>query len=303
VQDSRTHDSCSGTADKGISMIKKTVMIYGAGQCGQMVHTYLKRDLTIQGFIDRSPELQDKIVDGLPVLNLERALDDHPDLIIIAVMNAEQNTAIQNQLMEKGIKVEQILSIRWMKDYLDSRFSAARLIAKEINKRKISGAVAELGVYQGEFAALINELFPERNLYLFDTFEGFDARDIQMEILGELSYAKQGHFQDTSIDLVRSKLNFPERAIFKKGYFPESAEGLNETFAFVSIDADLYNPVYEGLNYFYPRMNRGGYLLIHDYNNLQFKGAGKAVEQYCSENNLFVVPLSDIHGSAVIVKP
>jgi len=283
--------------------MKKTVMVYGAGQCGQMVHTYLKRELNIQGFIDRRPDLQDKIVDGLPVINLEKALDYNPDLIIIAVMNAEQNTEIQNQLMEKGIKREQLLSIRSMKEYLDGRFSAARLIAREINKKNISGAVAELGVYQGEFVALINELFPERKLYLFDTFEGFDTRDIEMEIEGELSYAKKGDFRDTSIDLVKRKLNFPERAIFIKGYFPETAEGLEETYAFVSIDADLYNPVYEGLNYFYPRMNRGGYILIHDYNNLQFKGAGKAVEQYCSENNLFVVPLSDIHGSAVIVKP
>ena len=283
--------------------MKKTVMVYGAGQCGQMVHTYLKRELNIQGFIDRCPDLQDKIVDGLPVLNVEEALEYHPDLIIIAVMNAEQNTVIQNQLMEKGMKSEQLLSIRSMKEFLDGRFSAARLIAKEINKKNIFGSVAELGVYQGEFAALINELFPERNLYLFDTFEGFDAKDIKVEIDGEHSNAKRGDFRDTSIDLVKSKLNFPERAIFMKGYFPETAEGLSETYAFVSIDADLYTPVYEGLRYFYPRMNRGGYVLIHDYNNLQFKGAGKAVEQYCSENNLFVVPLSDIHGSAVIVKP
>jgi O-methyltransferase len=284
-------------------MNNKTVMIYGAGQCGQMVHTYLKRELNIRGFIDRRPELQGQIVDGLPVLDLEKALEYHPDLIIIAVMNDEQNTVIQNQLMEKGIKSEQLLSIRSMKEYLDGRFSATRLIAKEINRKNISGAVAELGVYQGEFAALINELFPERKLYLFDTFEGFDTRDIETEIEGALSYATKGDFQDTSIDLVRSKLSFPERAIFKKGYFPESAEGLCDNYAFVSIDADLYNPVYEGLNYFYPRMNQGGYILIHDYNNLQFKGAGKAVAQYCSENNLFVVPLSDIHGSAVIVKP
>lgn len=292
-----------GQLIRNFRMNKKTVMIYGAGQCGKMVYTYLKRDLNIRGFIDRRPDLQNETIEGLPVIDLEQAMKLPPDLIIIAVMNTEQNAVIRNQLMEKGMESEQLLSIRSMKEYLDVRFSAARLIAREINRRNISGSVAELGVYQGEFAALINELFPERNLYLFDTFEGFDGKDIKMETDGEQSYAKRGDFRDTSIDLVKNKLDFPERAIFIKGYFPETAEGLEENYVFVSIDADLYNPVYEGLRYFYPRMNRGGYILIHDYNNLQFKGAGKAVEQYCSENNLFVVPLSDIHGSAVIVKP
>ena len=32
---------------------------------------------------------------------------------------------------------------------------------------------------------------------------------------------------------------------------------------------DLYKPTLEGLNIFYPKISKGGYLSIHDYNNPQ----------------------------------
>ena len=46
--------------------------------------------------------------------------------------------------------------------------------------------------------------------------------------------------------------------LFKKGYFPESAHGIDEKFAFVSLDLDLYKPTLEGLRFFYPKMIKGG---------------------------------------------
>lgn len=289
--------------DEGIyGMNQKTVVIYGAGQCGIMARTYLKKDMNILGFADQRADLQGRRIDGLPVINPDKLRSYDPDLIVVAVLNTEQNRLITDRLLESGVRRERIVSIRSLKEHLDARFSAARLIAAEINSRSIPGAVAELGVYQGEFAALINELFPDRNLYLFDTFEGFDEKDVEIETREQLSFARAGDFRDTGVDLVRSRLSFPERAIFKKGRFPGTAAGLEETYAFVSIDADLYSPVYEGLKYFYPRMHQGGYILIHDYNSLQYKGAGKAVRQYCGENNLFIVPLSDMHGSAVLIR-
>ncbi len=283
-------------------MKQKTVMIYGAGQCGIAAQTYLKRDLRLIGFLDRRDDLQGQLVNGIPVIHPDKVMEYAPDLIVIAVLNAEQNLVIIEWLVEKGISRDHILSVKSMKEYLDLRVSAARLIANEINGRNVQGAVAELGVYQGEFAALISELYPDRRLYLFDTFEGFDERDLEKESRENLSFARTGDFCDTSVEAVRGRLPFPERAVFQKGYFPDSVEGVEEHFAFVSLDADLYQPIYEGLRYFYPRMNRGGYILIHDYNSLQFRGAGNAVKQYCSENDLFIVPLSDVHGSAVLIK-
>ena len=45
----------------------------------------------------------------------------------------------------------------------------------------IQGSVAECGVYLGDFAYFINKYFSNRTMYLFDTFEGFDVRDVEKE--------------------------------------------------------------------------------------------------------------------------
>lgn len=61
------------------------------------------------------------------------------------------------------------------------RLSSLELVANEIYKNNIKGNVAELGVFRGDFAKFINLSFPDRKLYLFDTFEGFDEKDIFIE--------------------------------------------------------------------------------------------------------------------------
>ena len=95
---------------------------------------------------------------------------------------------------------------------------------------------------------------------------------------------------------------FPQQCIIKQGYFPNTVIDLQEVFAFVSIDADLYDPIYAGLNYFYPLLSKGGCIFIHDYNNDGYKGAKQAVRQFCSENNISFLPLPDSAGTAIIMK-
>jgi O-methyltransferase len=92
-----------------------------------------------------------------------------------------------------------------------------------------------------------------------------------------------------------------DKCIVKKGWFPETARNLEEKFAFVSIDADLFDPIYAGLVYFYPRLAAGGYIFVHDYNG-ELYGAKEAVVRFSIENNLSYCPLSDIAGTVVFAK-
>jgi O-methyltransferase len=143
--------------------------------------------------------------------------------------------------------------------------------------------------------------FPDKKLYLFDTFEGFDKKDIMIERRNNYSTGKQD-FSNTSIDLVLKKMKYPENCIIKKGVFPETTKGLNENFIFVSIDADLYEPTYQGLCYFYPRLEHGGYIFVHDYNNIEYMGVKEAVNKFTKEYNVPYFPLSDRWGSVIIAK-
>ena len=90
----------------------------------------------------------------------------------------------------------------------------------------------------------------------------------------------------------KKSLNFIEQAV---------ETDLKEV-AVVSLDTDLYEPTYQGLTYFYPRLSVGGMILIHDYNSRQFPGVGMAVRRFCEEQQLYLVPLMDLHGTAVLIK-
>ncbi len=188
------------------------------------------------------------------------------------------------------------------KNYFDYiRLSTLELVSNEINSKGLGGNVAELGVYQGKFARYINKYFPDRLFYLFDTFEGFDDRDIAKEKKDNLSTGAQ-NFSNTSVAAVLQQMPFPAKCQPVKGFFPESANGIEDSFVFVSLDADLYEPIYSGLSFFYPKLVKGGYIFIHDFNNDAYKGARKAVEQFCKEQEIAFVPIPDSGGSAVIAK-
>jgi O-methyltransferase len=184
-------------------------------------------------------------------------------------------------------------------DYI--RLATLELISYELDRKSPEGSVAELGVYKGKFARYINQYFPNRSLYLFDTFEGFDNRDIVAEKENKFSSGEQD-FSDTSVESVLKLMQYPEKCIPVKGFFPESAENIQATFVFVSIDADLYEPIYHGLVFFYPKLVPGGYIFIHDFNNDNYKGSRKAVEQFCVEQKISCLPLPDSGGSAIIMK-
>ncbi len=75
----------------------------------------------------------------------------------------------------------------------------AQLISQELYDQKVRGAIAELGVFRGFNASVLNHFFPDRRLYLFDTFEGFDPRDVKVD--EQLGYKTEHYhnFSDTPI--------------------------------------------------------------------------------------------------------
>lgn len=189
-------------------------------------------------------------------------------------------------------------------------------IRKNIKSEDIAKAcVAEAGVYVGKFAWLINMLFPECRLYLYDTFEGFDKRDMEEEIEKGYSGEKELErlhklFQTDDLnsqqmmELVKSKMSHPDKVLFRKGYFPDTiGDERDNKFVFVSLDMDLYQPIYEGIMFFYPRLMEGGYIFVHDYNNSEFEGVKVAIEEAEREfGYIHKFPLADQGGTIVLMK-
>lgn len=172
------------------------------------------------------------------------------------------------------------------------RYAHMLLALERIKQRNVPGAFAELGVYKGISAKYISEADKTRTFYLFDTFKGFGSK------------YEDDRFQDTSVEEVRAYLNNADSLVFRKGFFPETAQGLeNETFAFVMLDADKYEPTFAGLEYFWPRINPGGYLFAHDYNSPESNWAvRKAFKNYFGNEVAPIVDLPDKGGSVCMPK-
>ena len=188
-----------------------------------------------------------------------------------------------------------------LKGGVEKRGDYVRLAQLELICRRLSpvpGAAAELGVFRGEFASRINALLPDRKLYLFDSFQGFDENSGA----GEAFHAAH---ENTCAQAVLDRMPLPGNVEIRAGFFPKTLKGLEERFCLVSLDVDFYDATLEGLRYFWPRLNSGGYVLLHDWGNTRLEGVARALGQYEKElgTSIPAVPLCDIGSSLVLVKP
>jgi O-methyltransferase len=278
---------------------KEKVVIFGAGDGGLRVHYLLSDEFEVIAFADNDVSKQGSKFLSKSVVAPNEICKLEFDYVIIANIHGE---SVYKQLTEElSIEKEKIIDY-YMSLKFDTRLALLRQIADEINECGVKGSVAELGVFKGEFSKYINRIFPDRQLYLFDTFSGFDQKDIDNENKGDFSNSVAGEFCNSDVELVLEKMAFKDNCIVKKGYFPETASDVNETFAFVSLDVDLYQPILEGLKFFYPKMSDGGYIIIHDYNSTRFHGVKQAVREYCREHGVKYTPISDLCGSVAIMK-
>ncbi len=266
--------------------------LFGAGGGGARLYDRVKEQYDIVGIVDNDERkwgtmFRDYEI-GIPEKCLKQSAYD-----VIVLTSAPGRDSIIHQVLGYGIAENRIITA-----YIDQPLESRRIFLKSLSvlmqEYDQSVAIAEAGVFQGDFAKYMNQYFPDRNLYLFDTFEGFDAKDIALERQNNYSAAGEADYHNTS--LVRQKMKYPERCIFKAGYFPETASGIEEEFCFVNLDLDLYQPTLEGLRWFESRMVKGGVILIHDYFADNFRGVKQAVDEYMRSRlrqELHLMPIGD----------
>ena len=176
------------------------------------------------------------------------------------------------------------------------------LILKDVLINQVKGDLVELGVYKGYTAKLIHYYVPERMLFLFDTYGGFDETDLAFE-KSRTGHSIQSHFKSACIkDVINYIKPKNNNIVTIEGVFPGSLPKnfRGRIFSFVHIDMDLYEPTMEALNFFYPRMSKGGYIVIHDYNT--WSGAHESVDEFFRSKAESPIPMPDKNGSALIKK-
>lgn len=158
----------------------------------------------------------------------------------------------------------------------------------------LKGEIAEVGVYKGGSAKMICRA-TKKKVHLFDTFEGIPSvSEYDKKQMG-------GHFQvgdfNSGTGVMRQFLN--ENCKIYKGIFPQDTSKWIEKkrFSFVHLDVDVYKSTKESLEFFYPRMVKGGIILSHDYPNSL--GVKKAFDEFFKDKEEYIIELLDKQGMVV----
>lgn len=166
----------------------------------------------------------------------------------------------------------------------------------------VPGSLAEVGVYYGHSSAILSHYARTfgRKMYLADTFEGFAEEQYEEG----MSEGKIAAFKDATIAKTQAIVGDYEGNRWVVGMFPQSvtAEMREDRYSFVSIDCDIYQPIHDGLNFFWPRLNPRGMIFVHDYSSGHWPGATRAVDEFCQREKVAGIVLPDLSGSYALVK-
>lgn len=149
-----------------------------------------------------------------------------------------------------------------------------------------NGDVVECGTFRGlsayQFSKIINSEDIPVILHIFDSFEG----------LSEIEEEDKSYFVSNSYNELRSEFSCGEEHVranlrdfnfikYYKGWIPERFnEVKDKQFSFVHIDVDLYQPIKDSIEFFFPRLVTGGIMVFDDYGyTRQFPGAKKSIDE------------------------
>ncbi|GAA3885582.1 hypothetical protein GCM10022243_58010 [Saccharothrix violaceirubra] len=133
---------------------------------------------------------------------------------------------------------------------------------------RVPGAVVELGCNAGYtsvwLARIVQDFAPERELHLFDSFQGLP------DLGTHDAYLRKGDCQ-ASLDDV--KANFATwdlpLPIVHPGWFEQTLpDGCPPQVCFAYLDGDFHQSIKTSLEHVYPRLAPGGVILVDDYCDL-----------------------------------
>lgn len=249
-------------------------------------------------------------INELPIMPLEAAATYESDCIILVAGNKDDEEALKYMIYRTDYRGE-VMSLFDISEEFSLKTSVLRKLSRRLDELGVEGAIADLGAYRGDISWQMNAMMPERKLYLFDTFTGYDARDIAKEQELQLSDAQIGEFslsrneREHLNERILGRMPYAEQVELRPGWFPETAFELeHEKYALVHIDTGLYAPTYSGIQYFFPRLSKGGVILVSGYTDGKSQSVCQAVRDLEAEYGAFLItPLCDIDGTIMIMRP
>jgi O-methyltransferase len=157
-----------------------------------------------------------------------------------------------------------------------------------------NGCLVECGVWRGGMIASITEVMGiNRNVYLFDSFEGLPQATIDD---GETAIAHQKNTTGPDyFDNCKAEIEFSQKAMkisgaknphFIKGYFENTLPEFSfpEEIIILRLDGDWYDSTMQCLDNLYDKVASGGLIIIDDY--YYWDGCTRAIHDFLSKRKL-----------------
>lgn len=197
--------------------------------------------------------------------------------------------------------------------FKQNRFFTLYQMAERALQHAPPGDFAECGCWRGHSTYLIANLLKTNGwagqFWVFDSFEGGLSDKVPQDRVGrgntsEKETKRQKEKFSSDYEAVKAILSpFPFVSLHK-GWIPAcfNVPGLAERkFSLVHIDVDLYEPTRDSLEFFYPRMNKGGIIVIDDYGSATFPGSKSAVDEYLAKAKPSFFLESHLMGAVIVV--
>lgn len=214
--------------------------------------------------------------------------------------------------------------VNYVKEYTRTppeRVLALKKAMEYIVSNNIPGDIVECGVWRGgnimAMAKILNNYKDySRNIYLYDTFEGM-SEPSENDFISETGEKADSLLQNSSkednlsvwcyagLEDVKNnvaKTNYPiEKFKFIKGRVEETIPGHTpEQISLLRLDTDWYESTKHELIHLFPKLIKGGVLIIDDYGH--WEGAKLAVDEYIKENDIQILLNRIDYSSRIAVK-
>jgi hypothetical protein len=176
-----------------------------------------------------------------------------------------------------------------------------------VQKNNIEGDIVECGVWKGGSMMAVAETLlragdTSRDLYLFDTFEGMPPpTENDVDIAGGSAEGLLARSDKETAESVwcRATLDVVKQALGNTGYPSEKIHYIKgmveqtipdfvpDKIALLRLDTDWYESTRHEMEHLFPRLSKGGVLIIDDYGHWQ--GARKAVDEYLEKNDVKIL--------------
>jgi O-methyltransferase len=174
----------------------------------------------------------------------------------------------------------------------NSLYARLYILRQLATQQKDKGNFAECGVYAGMSMFFVADLCKNKFIGI-DSFEG----------VSEPGEYDSDYFKSKKLSI---SISFAEKILknfdnvdLYKGWIPEVFNKLNdEQYSYVNIDVDLYDPTKNSIEYFWPRLIKGGVLICDDYGSDKTPGARKAMNDFFGVDNILELPT----GQALVYK-